>query len=95
MELWIVDDEKNPELLCNATALYGDPVYGDVKAVFNEANYVAIPPCIFGHQPGLQAPFVLTQGTNLTAVKYFSNTWRHLGQMAQWTGLMVYSTDPY
>ena len=37
----------------------------------------------------------LTPDTNLTAVKYFNNTYRHLGQMAQWTGLMVYDTDPY
>ena len=27
--------------------------------------------------------------------RYFNNTHRHLGQMAQWTGLMVYDTDPY
>ena len=37
----------------------------------------------------------LTPETNLTAIKYFNNTYRHLGQMAQWTGLMVYDTDPY
>ena len=44
---------------------------------------------------GLQFPVVLSPETNLTAVKYFNNTYRHLGQMAQWTGLMVYDTDPY
>mgnify|MGYP002836227127 CR=1 FL=1 len=37
----------------------------------------------------------LKPDANLTAVKYFNNTWRHLGQMAQWTGLMVYDTDPW
>ena len=37
----------------------------------------------------------LTPETNLTAIKYFNNTYRHLGQMAQWTGLMVYDNDPY
>ena len=62
---------------------------------FNEPNYIAIPPCIFGNQPGLQTPFQITPDTNILAVKYFNNTYRHLGQMAQWTGLMVYDTDPY
>ena len=89
-ELWNAD---TGELICNVTAMY--PTGGDEKAIFNEANYISIPPCIFGHQPGLQFPFTLTPDTNITAVKYFNNTWRHLGQMAQWTGLMVYDTDPY
>ena len=44
---------------------------------------------------GLQYPFDLSPETNITAIKYFNNTYRHLGQMAQWTGLMVYDTDPY
>ena len=39
--------------------------------------------------------FVLTPTTRLRAVKYFNNTFRHMGQMAQWTGLMKYDTDPY
>ena len=33
--------------------------------------------------------------TNLYAVKYFNNTFRHFGQMAQWSGLLTYDTDPY
>ena len=56
---------------------------------------MAIRPCLFGHQPGLPKPWTLRPDANLTAVKYFNNTWRHLGQMAQWTGLMVYDTDPW
>ena len=44
---------------------------------------------------GLQYPFDLLPETNITAIKYFNNTFRHLGQMAQWTGLMIYDTDPY
>ena len=64
-------------------------------AVFNEADYVALPPCIFGHQPGLQRPWRLSAGTKIVAHKYFNNTYRHFGQMAQWTGLMTYETDPY
>ena len=79
----------------SVTAEYGDARYGSLNAPFNERGYVAIPPCLFGHQPGLPKPRTLKPDANLTAVKYFNNTWRHLGQMAQWTGLMVYDTDPW
>jgi len=44
---------------------------------------------------GLQTPWQINPDTNITAIKYFNNTYRHLGQMAQWTGMMVYDTDPY
>ena len=91
-ELWDADTNT---LLCNVTAEYGDARYGSLDAPFNERGYVAIPPCLFGHQPGLPKPWTLRADANLTAVKYFNNTWRHLGQMAQWTGLMVYDTDPW
>jgi hypothetical protein len=91
-ELW--DADRNI-LLCNVTARYGDERYGPTTKVFNEKNYVALPPCIFGHQAGLREPFTLSPGTNLTATKYFNNTYRHLGQMAQWTGLATYEGDPF
>ena len=80
-ELWNAD---TGELLCNVSAMYGSEEHGVLGAVFNEANYVAIPPCIFGDQPGLQEPISLRADTNITAIKYFNNTFRHLGQMAQW-----------
>ena len=82
-------------IVCNVTANYGDEKYGSTNATFNEADYVAIPPCLFGHQAGLQYPITLKRGTNVTAHKFFNNTYRHLGQMAQWTGLFRYNTDPY
>ena len=77
------------------TAKYGEEKYGSTDNVFNEKDYITILPCIFGYQEGLQFPFNLDPETNITAIKYFDNTYRHLGQMAQWTGLMVYDTDPY
>jgi hypothetical protein len=43
---------------------------------------------------GPQTPPSLRPDANLTAVKYFNNTFRHMGQMAQWTGLMVYEGEP-
>ena len=77
------------------TARYGDAAFGELGRAFNEQSYVTMAPCLFGDEPGLQYPFNLTADTNLTAVKYFNNTFRHLGQMAQWTGLLVYDTDTY
>ena len=86
-ELWNADTN---ELLCNVTAVYGDARYGALSGVFNERGYVAIPPCLFGYQPGLRTPHQLRPDTKIRAVKVFNNTYRHLGQMAQWTGLAVY-----
>ena len=80
-------------MLCNATARYGDARYGKLTDVFNEADYLTISPCLFGFQEGLQEPVTLTPDTPVTAIKYFNTTYRHLGQMAQWTGLMTYEPD--
>jgi len=91
-EFW---DADTGEIICNVTALYGNEKWGKTSEIFNEASYIAIPPCIFGSQPGLQTPYKLGASMNITAHKYFNNTFRHLGQMAQWTGLVVYDTDPY
>jgi len=91
-ELWNAD---SGEILCNVSAGYGAPQFGPTSRAFNEENYIAIPPCIFGEQPGLQTPFKLPPSTRLHAIKYFNNTYRHLGQMAQWTGLLAYDNDPY
>ena len=71
------------QLLFNSTARYGSPEFGETSRVFNEDSYATLTPCVFGHQPGLQTPFRLTPDTNIYAVKFFNNTYRHLGQMAQ------------
>ena len=89
-ELWNTDTTP-PTLLCNVTVNYGKEANGNTTGIFNEKNYVAIPPCIFGEQDGLLSPIKLTPETNIMAVKYFNNTFRHFGQMAQWTGLLVYN----
>ena len=86
-ELWNADTN---EILCSITARYGTDTN-----VFNERDTLAISPCLFGYQNGLQTPYELSPETNIYAVKYFNNTFRHLGQMAQWTGLVTYDTDPY
>ena len=70
--------------------------YGPLSKVFNEQDYVAILPCLYSpQQAGLQTPPLITYFTNITAIKYFNNTYRHLGQMAQWTGMMTYDTDQF
>jgi hypothetical protein len=81
-ELWNSD---TGELICNVSVMYG---HG--SGLFDESDYVAIPPCLWGDgKQGLLAPLTLDPATNITAVKYFNNTFRHFGQMAQWTGLYV------
>jgi hypothetical protein len=82
-EIWNADTN---ELICGVTARYGN----STTELFNEVNYVALPPCLWGHQDGLQTPPTISPDTNLIAIKYFNNSFRHLGQMAQWTGLMTY-----
>jgi hypothetical protein len=73
------------DLICRVEAQYGRSA-----GVFDEANYIALPPCLFGYEPGLREPLTFAPSTNLRAIKVFNNTVRHTGQMAQWTGLMVY-----
>lgn len=81
-------NEDTGDLICRVEAQYGSG-----SNVFNESNYVALPPCLFGYQDGLRNPYTLTPDTNLLAIKVFNNTYRHLGQMAQWTGLMIYDFE--
>ena len=64
--------------------------YGQGSNVFNETDYIALPPCLWGNQPGLRKPYTLKPETNLYAIKVFNNSFRHLGQMAQWTGLVTF-----
>eukprot|EP00949_MAST-11_sp_MAST-11-sp1_P001864 g1864.t1 len=81
-ELWNSD---TGELICRVTTMYGKG-----SGIFDEADYVSIPPCLWGSQEqGLRKPLTLDPRTNITAIKYFNNTFRHYGQMAQWTGLYV------
>ena len=72
-ELWNADTK---EIMCNMTANYGHEKYGPTTQVFNEKDYIAILPCIYGNQAGLQFPFDLSPDTNISAVKYFNNTFR-------------------
>eukprot|EP00949_MAST-11_sp_MAST-11-sp1_P003017 g3017.t1 len=60
-----------------------EPVYGTGDGIMDEAGYVvALPPCIFGQEEGLQAPPRLSLDTNLTAIKKANSTNFHYGVMA-------------
>jgi hypothetical protein len=62
-----------------------EPVMGTGDAIMDEAGYVvALPPCIFGPEKGLQAPPRLSLDTNLTAIKKSNSTYFHYGVMAHW-----------
>lgn len=71
MELWIMDDPKNPQLLCKTKSIYG---MGDEP--HNEEGYIlGNLPCIFGNAAdGFEPPVVLEASTKLMSVKYQNNT---------------------
>merc|ERR1711998_696795 len=63
-ELWNADTN---ELICNVTARYGDGIQN-----YNELDYVALSPCLWGNQSGIPEPITIKPGTNLRAVKHFN-----------------------
>ena len=82
MQLWIVDDEANPLLLCNATVTYGK---GD--GWMDEMGYIAgANTCIFGNKGnGVFRDLVhLHPTTKLRSVKISNSTNRYTGDMALW-----------
>eukprot|EP00462_Mataza_sp_D1_P015332 CAMPEP_0175150732 /NCGR_PEP_ID=MMETSP0087-20121206/18060_1 /TAXON_ID=136419 /ORGANISM="Unknown Unknown, Strain D1" /LENGTH=727 /DNA_ID=CAMNT_0016436763 /DNA_START=67 /DNA_END=2250 /DNA_ORIENTATION=+ len=79
MELYNAD---TGELICGVQPHYGT---GDVKEnKFDEKDYLALPPCVWGDQPGLLEPPILSFDTNLTSIKRNNNTYGHYGEMASW-----------
>eukprot|EP00928_Gymnodinium_smaydae_P022060 TRINITY_DN18651_c0_g1_i1.p1 TRINITY_DN18651_c0_g1~~TRINITY_DN18651_c0_g1_i1.p1 ORF type:complete len:647 (-),score=33.36 TRINITY_DN18651_c0_g1_i1:127-1860(-) len=76
MELYNAD---TGELICGV-----QPIKGTGSEVFNEKDYVNIPACIWGHEPGLRKPTMLTLETNLLAIKRCNNTFGHTGEMGHW-----------
>ena len=73
--------------LCHAHAqvsLYGKGNVGVDR--FDEAGYVALPPCLWGgEEEGLQPPVYLKPNTPMYSVQRTANTHvGHTGQMASW-----------
>jgi len=70
----------NGQLLCRQTPIFGT----GSDAPFDEKDYVALPPCLWGEEPGLLAPIFLTWDTPLFSIKKNNNTFGHYGEMASW-----------
>lgn len=72
-----------PELVCRQLPVFGD---GDVNNdKFAEAGYLALPPCLWGDDEGLEPSFLLPAGTPMFSVKKNRNTHMgHYGEMASW-----------
>lgn len=67
-------------LLCRQT-----PVFGKGEGPFDEKDYIAIPPCLWGSPAeGLEPPSFLSYETNLLSIKRNNNTYAHYGEMASW-----------
>jgi len=78
------NDTGTPELLCRQEAHYGK---GEVtKDRFDEAGYVALPPCLWGDaKEGLSPPSWLPPNTPMFSIKRNRNTHHgHYGEMASW-----------
>jgi len=76
-------DTTPPTILCRQLPIYGN---GNVSAdKFDEAGYIALPPCLWGRDAGLEPSVWLPAGTPLLSVKKNRNTHLgHYGEMASW-----------
>eukprot|EP00980_Cylindrotheca_fusiformis_P016757 scaffold5048_cov121-Cylindrotheca_fusiformis.AAC.8 len=78
MELYNADTGR---LLCHTEPRYGK----GQNAKYDEDNYLAIPPCLWGNAfKGLPEPELLSLDTTLLAIKRNNNTFPHTGEMASW-----------
>jgi len=82
IELWN-NATGTPQLLCNQSSIYGK---GNVEAdKFDEEGYVALPPCLWGEEAGLNKPVWLNGTTPMISIKRNRNTRAgHFGEMASW-----------
>ena len=83
MELYRNDTGHEMELLCRQIPVYGK---GNVTVnKFDEAGYIILPPCLWGHDKGLEPSVLLPPNTPLVSVKHNRNTHMgHYGEMASW-----------
>ena len=80
MELWMVV-ENITKLLCVQIPIFGK----GIEKQFDEAGYIAIPPCLFGTEPYLKPPPRIFPDNELISIKYTENTYNgNYGEMASW-----------
>jgi Stress up-regulated Nod 19 len=82
MELYNAD---TGQLLCHMEPLRGT---GSSAEQYDEAGYIAIPPCLWSEDPnrteGLPLPDLLQLNTTLLSIKRANSTFPHTGEMASW-----------
>lgn len=83
MELYRNDTGHEMELLCRQTPVFGK---GNVKEnKYDERGYIALPPCLWGDDEGLNPSILLPPNTPLVSIKHNRNTHMgHYGEMASW-----------
>ena len=83
MELYRNDTGHNMELLCRQMPVYGKGNVTHDK--FDETGYLALPPCLWGKDKGLNPSILLPPNTPLVSIKHNRNTkMGHYGEMASW-----------
>ena len=83
MELYRNDTGHEMELLCRQVPVYGS---GNVTVdKYDELGYIALPPCLWGNDKGLEPSVLLPPNTPLVSIKHNRNTHMgHYGEMASW-----------
>jgi hypothetical protein len=86
--IWLYrnDPGHEMELLCHQAPIYGNGTGVNSKAgIYDEAGYLALPPCLWGDEPGLHPSLLLPKNTPLVSIKKNVNTHMgHYGEMASW-----------
>ena len=74
------------EILCHQAPVYGNGTGANsVAGIYDEAGYLALPPCLWGGDEGLKPSVHLPPNTPLVSVKKNVNTHAgHFGEMASW-----------
>ena len=92
MELY---NDDTGDLLCHVEPLRGHGK--SVKENYDEAGFLAIPPCLWSHNAddGLLPPKFLSHNTTLLSIKRANSTYLHTGEMASWQmrGIFVRESD--
>ncbi|XP_045180973.2 uncharacterized protein LOC123540207 [Mercenaria mercenaria] len=83
ISLYRNDTGHEMELLCKQVPVHGKGKVSHDK--FDETGYIAIPPCLFGNDMGLNPSIWLPQNTPVVSIKHNRNTHMgHYGEMALW-----------
>lgn len=81
IELFWQKSDGSRELLCAQMPKYGN----GTDARYDEAGYLALPPCLWGKDKGLLDSVFLPAGSTLYSIKKNRNTKTgHYGEMASW-----------